>query len=82
MEIQKNTSKYLRAKWLAIIFFIAVQQIREFRGEHPKLGKEKIKPLIDEFTQTHGLKTISESLLRHCAVCREERGKTGVKLNK
>lgn len=40
-----------------------VQHIRELREEHPKLGKEKIKPLLDEFCQRWGLKTISESTI-------------------
>jgi putative transposase len=40
-----------------------VQFIRQVRQEHPRLGKEKIKPLLDEFCQSNGLKTISESTI-------------------
>jgi len=40
-----------------------VQFIREIRQEHPRLGKEKIKPLLDEYCQGKGLKSISESTI-------------------
>jgi transposase InsO family protein len=40
-----------------------VQFIREIRREHPRLGKEKIKPLLDEYCQGKGLKSISESTI-------------------
>jgi len=40
-----------------------VQFIRQIRQEHPHLGKEKIKPLLDEFCQSNGLKTIAESTI-------------------
>jgi transposase InsO family protein len=40
-----------------------VQFIRQIRQEHPRLGKEKIKPLLDEFCQNNGLKTIAESTI-------------------
>lgn len=40
-----------------------VQFIRQTRQEHPRLGKEKIKPLLDEFCQSNGLKTIAESTI-------------------
>ena len=40
-----------------------VQFIRQIRQEHPRLGKEKIKPLLDEFCQSNGLKTIAESTI-------------------
>ena len=40
-----------------------VQFIRQIRQEHPRLGKEKIKPLLDEFCQSNGVKTISESTI-------------------
>lgn len=30
-----------------------VQFIRQIRQEHPRLGKEKIKPLLDEFCQSN-----------------------------
>ena len=40
-----------------------VQFIRDIRQEHPRLGKEKIKPLLDEYCQDKGIKTISESTI-------------------
>jgi transposase InsO family protein len=40
-----------------------VQFIREIKREHPRLGKEKIKPLLDEYCQGKGLKSISESTI-------------------
>ncbi len=40
-----------------------IQFIREIRQEHPRLGKEKIKPLLDEYCQGKGLKSISESTI-------------------
>ncbi|MDI6743868.1 MAG: helix-turn-helix domain-containing protein [Thermodesulfovibrionales bacterium] len=40
-----------------------VQFIRQIRQKHPRLGKEKIKPLLDEFCQGNGLKTIAESTI-------------------
>ncbi len=43
---------------LAIIDFI-----RELREKHPRLGKEKIKPLLDEYCLKKGLVTISESTI-------------------
>jgi len=40
-----------------------VQFIRRMRQKYPKLGKEKIKPLLDEYCQEKGLKSISESAI-------------------
>lgn len=40
-----------------------IQFIREIRQEHPRLGKEKIKPLLDEYCQDRGLRSISESTI-------------------
>ena len=40
-----------------------IQFIRQIRQEHPRLGKEKIKPLLDEFCRSNGLKTIAESTI-------------------
>ena len=37
--------------------------IRNLREEHPRLGKEKIKPLLDEYCARAGLKTVSESTI-------------------
>jgi hypothetical protein len=37
--------------------------IRATRQEHPRLGKEKIKPLLDEYCIRKGMKSISESTI-------------------
>lgn len=37
--------------------------IREMREKYPRIGKEKIKPLLDKFCKERGLKTISESTI-------------------
>ena len=34
--------------------------IRSLRQRYPRLGKEKIKPLLDEYCKDRGLKTVSE----------------------
>jgi transposase InsO family protein len=38
-----------------------VDFIKDIRVEHPRLGKEKIKPDLDEYCLVKGLKTVSES---------------------
>jgi transposase InsO family protein len=40
-----------------------VQFIRKLRQKHPRLGKEKIKPLVDEYCHDRGIKTIAESTI-------------------
>ena len=40
-----------------------IQFIRQQRQEHPRLGKEKLKPLVDEFCQEKGLPLIAESTI-------------------
>jgi len=40
-----------------------VQHIRQIRQEYPRLGKEKIKPLLDEYCEKNGLKAIAESTI-------------------
>lgn len=39
--------------------------IRALREKYPRLGKEKIKPLLDKYCQNKGLKTPSESTIRN-----------------
>ena len=46
-----------------IVAVAAVQFIQQLRQEYPRLGKEKIKPLLDEYCQEKGLKTIAESTI-------------------
>lgn len=57
-----------------------VQFIREVREAHPGLGKEKIKPLLDEFCRAQGLPTISVStigkVIRRRNLTRAKRVKT------
>jgi transposase InsO family protein len=40
-----------------------IQFIRRIRQEHPRLGKEKIKPLLDEFCRQQGMLPIAESTI-------------------
>jgi transposase len=40
-----------------------IEFIREARQEHPRLGKEKIKPLLDEYCTKKGMRCISESTI-------------------
>jgi transposase InsO family protein len=40
-----------------------VTYIRQLRDAHPRLGKQKIKPLLDRFCQTQGLAPIAESTI-------------------
>lgn len=40
-----------------------VDFIRKEREEHPRLGKEKVKPDLDEYCLKEGLKTVSESTI-------------------
>ena len=40
-----------------------VEFIRKIRERHPRLGKEKIKPLLDEYCQKRDLACISESAI-------------------
>ena len=37
--------------------------IRKLRDEHPRLGKEKVKPLLDQFCEEAKIKSISESTI-------------------
>ena len=38
-----------------------IRFVREQREKHPRLGKEKIKPLLDKYCVKHGLTAVSES---------------------
>jgi len=38
-----------------------VSFIRSIREEHPRIGKEKIKPLLDEYCSRRNIKTVSVS---------------------
>ncbi len=40
-----------------------VDFIRYTRDAHPRLGKEKLKPLLDEYCKSEGIKTVSESTI-------------------
>jgi transposase InsO family protein len=37
--------------------------IKDLREKHPRLGKEKIKPLLDEYCQERGISSLSESTI-------------------
>lgn len=57
-----NSTRPRRTRTMTVAIEI-VQYIRQIRQKHPRLGKEKIKPLLDEFCQSKGLKTIAESTI-------------------
>ena len=40
-----------------------VEYIRKLREQYPRLGKDKIKPFLDEFCKLNNLKTISPSTI-------------------
>ena len=42
---------------------VIVDFIKRLRQEHPRLGKQKIKPLLDRFCRAQGLKPIAESTI-------------------
>ncbi|BCB96394.1 hypothetical protein JZK55_13160 [Dissulfurispira thermophila] len=43
--------------------FDIIDFIRKLRERYPRLGKEKIKPLLDEYCKDRGLKTVSEATI-------------------
>jgi transposase InsO family protein len=49
--------------------------IQTFRQEHPRTGKEKIKPELDEFCQKEGIAIISESTIGRVIKELKEKGK-------
>ena len=49
--------------WTMMVSVKIIQFIREIRQEHPRLGKEKIKPLLDEYCRRKRLMSISESTI-------------------
>jgi hypothetical protein len=40
-----------------------IEFIQAARQEHPRIGKEKIKPLLDDYCMQKGMKSISESTI-------------------
>ncbi|MBM4128836.1 MAG: helix-turn-helix domain-containing protein [Nitrospira sp.] len=40
-----------------------IEFIKVLRRTHPRLGKEKIKPLLDEYCRSDGMKSVSESTI-------------------
>lgn len=61
----------------------AVQFVEELRKEHPRLGKDKIKPLLDKYCNTQGIKTESASTIGRIIACLKKKGRipTGKKLS-
>ncbi len=47
----------------SIIPYEVTEFIRAIRLEHPRLGKEKIKPLLDEYCNEKGIKSVSKSTI-------------------
>lgn len=50
-------TRYMQTDWRIVQF------IRTIRDEHPGLGKEKIKPLLDEYCRAQGLQPIAVSTI-------------------
>jgi transposase InsO family protein len=40
-----------------------IEFIKEKRKQYPKIGKEKLKPLLDKYCSEHGIQSISESTI-------------------
>lgn len=47
----------------SIIPIKIIEFIKALRQEHPRLGKEKIKPLLNEYCRDNEIKSISESTI-------------------
>ena len=57
-------------------YYKIIEFVREIREEHPRLGKEKIKPLLDKYCEKNGFKSISKSSIgnvirRHKLFCQK-----------
>jgi transposase-like protein len=63
LEVINDKSKGPKRKRVANWDPKIVEYIRELRQQYPRLGKEKIKPLLDEFSRLNNLKTISSSTI-------------------
>jgi len=54
---------------------LAVQFIEKLRNEHPKLGKDKLKPLLDNYCEKEGIKTESISTIGRIIAYLKEKGR-------
>jgi len=61
----------------------AVQYVEKLRNEHPRLGKDKIKPLLDRYCREQGVKTESASTVGRILAHLKEKKRipTGKKLS-
>ena len=63
VEVLNNKSRAPKRKRESKVNFKIIQFIRKIREEYPRLGKEKIKPLLDEYCEKENLSKISESTI-------------------
>jgi transposase InsO family protein len=77
IHVWKKRLKYNDNKLMALIPFSTkpkrvramntdkkiIQFIREKRRQYPRIGKEKLKPLLDKYCKHHGIRSISESTI-------------------
>lgn len=61
--VLKNKSRKPKGVREPITHWKIVEYIINIREEHPRLGKEKIKPLLDEYCTQEGIKTVSISTI-------------------
>ena len=54
---------------------LAVEFIGNQRNQHPRLGKDKIKPLLDEYCRTNSIKTESASTIGRIIEYLKEKGR-------
>jgi putative transposase len=63
LEVLNDKSKVPRRKRVANWDPKIVEYIRELKQQYPRLGKDKIKPFLDEFCRLNNLKPISPSTI-------------------
>jgi len=63
LESLNNFSRSPLNKRVSQIDIKIIEFIRNTRKEWPRLGKEKIKPLLDEYCRGNGIKTVSVSTI-------------------
>lgn len=63
LESLNNLSRAPQTNRTSQIDIRVIEFIRNTRREHPRLGKEKIKPLLDEYCREQGIKNVSISTI-------------------
>lgn len=56
--------------------------IVEYRGNHPKVGQEAIKPSLDKYCKENGIKTVSEATIGRIIKDLKERGRVSERQKK